>query len=52
MNEDRSIVTCKEVKKLSSSSLGVFLTKELKLAGIDEGDFIEVTIRKIKGAGE
>ena len=52
MNEDRSIVTCKEVRKLSSSSLGVFLTKELKLAGIGEGDFIEVTIRKMKGAGE
>lgn len=49
MTIDRPITTCKEVRKLSSTSLGVFLTKELKLAGIEEGDMVEVTITKVKG---
>ena len=46
---DKDVTTCKEVRKLSTTSLGVLLTKEFKLAGIEEGDLVEVTFRKIKG---
>ena len=46
---DKDVTTCKEVRRLSSTSLGVFLTKELRLAGIEEGDMVEITITKVKG---
>ena len=46
---DKDVTTCKEVRRLSTTSLGVLLTKEFKLAGIEEGDMIEVTITKVKG---
>ena len=47
---DKDVTTCKEVRRLSTTSLGVLLTKEFKLAGIGEGDLVEVTVKKIKGA--
>lgn len=47
---DKDVTACKEVRRLSSSSLGVLLTKEFKLAGIGEGDLVEVSVRKVKEA--
>lgn len=41
------LVAVKRVVKLSHTSLGVRLTRELQDAGIDEDSYVQVYIRKV-----
>lgn len=45
--EDLSLTATKIIKK-SGNSLTVYLTTEIKLLGLKEGDAVEISIKKVK----
>lgn len=44
----KGITSTKQIVK-TGNSLGVFLTRELKLLGIKEGDIVQIHISKAEG---
>lgn len=48
MNQTRDTVVATKYVKRTGNSFAVYLTSEIKVLGLDEGDPVEITIRRIK----
>lgn len=43
-----NVLTVTKTIRTSGSSLSLYMTKELKILGLNKGDAVEVTIKRIK----
>ena len=48
MSQTRDTVVATKYVKRTGNSFALYLTHEIKVLGLDEGDAVEVTIRKIE----